>query len=97
MEIVALHPLVFTTLFGAAATYIFAAQKGFQSTTPFLKRMAPGHSDLFYHRVDFLVGTLCGTAIGTIFFAPATAPEALAAGASWTGAVNVLFSEGKQE
>jgi hypothetical protein len=80
------------TLFGAFCMYVFSLTKGFQGAVSFLKRFFPGHSDVFYDRLDFFVVILAGSIIGTIFFSPNSALQALAAGFGWVGAVNVLLS-----
>ena len=81
-----------TTLFGATAMYVFSLNKGFHGAVAFLRRFFPGRPDLFYDRLDFIVVTLAGSIIGTIFFSPETRLAALAAGFGWVGAVNVLLS-----
>lgn len=83
------------TLFGAAAMYVFSLHKGFEGATPFLKRVLPGRSPVFYSRVDALAVTVVGGIIGFVFFAPASNFEALAAGFGWLGAVNVMLSQGR--
>ena len=59
-----------STLFGSVAMYMFSLYKGFEGTTPALRRLIPGRSDVFYDRLDFLVVALTGTIVGTIFFHP---------------------------
>ena len=80
------------TLFGATAMYVFSLNRGFDGAVYFLKRFFPGRSDAFYDRVDFLVVILSGSIVGTVFFSPDNALEALAAGFGWVGAMNVLLS-----
>ena len=78
------------TLAAATALYLFSLAKGFTGSTARLKALFPGRSDVFYDRVDFFVVIVFGSVIGTVFFDPKTSPQALAAGFSWIGAVNVL-------
>ncbi|MDX6496970.1 MAG: hypothetical protein QOG23_230 [Blastocatellia bacterium] len=80
------------TLFGAFCMYVFSLTRGFQGAISFLKKFFPGHSEVFYDRLDFFVVILAGSIIGTIFFSPNSALQALAAGFGWVGAVNVLLS-----
>jgi hypothetical protein len=81
-----------TTLFGATAMYVFALNKGFQGSVPFLKGFFPGRSETFYNRVDFFIVILAGSIIGTISFSPSSSLQALAAGFGWVGAMNVLMT-----
>lgn len=81
------------TLFGAIAMNVFSLKKGFEGAIPFLKRFFPERAQVFYDRTDFLLVSFSGSIIGTIFFAPASTVEALAAGFGWVGAVNVLLKE----
>ena len=81
------------TLFGAVAMYVFSLKKGMEGAIPFLKKFFPGKSQVFYDRTDFFLVSIAGSVIGTIFFAPASTMEALAAGFGWVGAVNVLMKE----
>ena len=79
-----------TTLFGAAAMYIFSLNRGFEGAIAWLRRVFPGHEQVFYDRLDFIVVAIAGSIIGTISFHPAGTFEALAAGFGWVGAMQVL-------
>jgi hypothetical protein len=83
-----------TTLFGAAAMYVFSLNKGFQGSVDFLRKFFPDKSEVFYTRFDFFIVIIFGSIIGMIFFSPSTTLEALAAGFGWVGAINVLMTEG---
>jgi|SRR5690349_2216902 len=87
--------LYLVTLFGAVAMYIFSLQKGFEGAGPFLKKVLPDRSPVFYDRLDFILVTLTGSFIGWIVFAPTSSFQALAAGFGWVGAINVLISQGE--
>ena len=89
--------LFVTTLFGSASMYAFSLNKGFEGALPFLKRVLPGRSTVFYHRSDFFVVVVAGSVIGTIFFQPLSPLQALAAGFGWVGALNVLVKKGPQQ
>src|SRR6185312_15599046 len=80
------------TLFGSVAMYVFSLNKGFEGSVAFLRRFFPGHSVVFYDRLDFFIVVLAGSIIGTIFFSPSNALQALAAGFGWVGAINILLS-----
>jgi hypothetical protein len=80
------------TLFGSVAMYVFSLNRGFEGAIAFLKKFFPGHPDVFYDRLDFFVVVLAGSIIGTIFFSPSNALQALAAGFGWVGAINILLS-----
>jgi hypothetical protein len=82
------------TLFGATAMYVFSLHKGFQGAAPFLRTVAPGHHDVFYARLDFVLVTVFGSIIGYIAFMPETPFQALAAGFGWVGTMNVLIAQG---
>jgi len=82
------------TLFGASAMYVFSLNKGFEGSLAFLKRVAPGKTQVFYDRVDFVIVIFAGSVIGTIFFSPVSTLEALAAGFGWVGAINILLNKG---
>src|SRR5687767_5929174 len=79
--------LYLVTLFGATAMYAFSLQKGFPGSIPFLKKMLPLKSDVFYNRFDFALVVTSGSIIGHIFFQPVSTLEALAAGFGWVGAM----------
>jgi len=81
-----------TTLFGAIAMYVFALNKGFEGAVPFLKRVFPDRSQVFYDRMDFFVTSVAGSIVGTICFSPQSTLQALAAGFGWVGAMNVLMT-----
>jgi hypothetical protein len=85
-----------TTLLGAGAMYVFSLHKGFQGSVPFLKKVFPGHGAVFYNRLDCILVICFGSIIGTIFFAPSSAIQALAAGFGWVGAINILISQGEK-
>jgi uncharacterized membrane protein YbjE (DUF340 family) len=80
------------TFFGAFAMYVFSLNKGFKGATPFLKKILPGNSQVFYDRLDFLFVVISGSIIGYVFFSPSNPLEALAAGFGWVGAMNILMS-----
>jgi hypothetical protein len=80
------------SLFGVAATYIFSIHQGFQGSISFLKKLFPGYDPVFYQRLDCLLVICFGSIIGTIFFAPSSAIQALAAGFGWVGAINLLMN-----
>jgi hypothetical protein len=80
----------FFTLCGSTSLYMFSLSKGFQGSGPVLKRLFPGRRPVFYDRMDFIIVIVFGSIIGTVFFVPATPPQALAAGFGWITAVNVL-------
>jgi hypothetical protein len=82
------------TLFGAMAMYVFSLHKGFHGAVAFLRTVAPGHQDVFYARLDFVLSTVIGSIIGYIAFMPATPFQALAAGFGWVGTMNVLIAQG---
>ncbi|HEY2955738.1 MAG TPA: hypothetical protein VGK89_10870 [Candidatus Eisenbacteria bacterium] len=79
-------------LFGSVAMYVFQLNRGFEGALGFLRRILPGRSDAFYSRVDFIVVSLAGSAIGQIIFEPRTPFQALAAGVGWVGAMNSLLA-----
>lgn len=85
------------TLFGAVAMYIFSSAKGFEGSIKFLQRLFPGKPTTFYERADFFLVTIFGSIIGTVFFCPTSAIQALAAGFGWVGAVNVLMKPGEKQ
>ncbi|MBI1924089.1 hypothetical protein HYR99_07540 [Candidatus Poribacteria bacterium] len=85
------------TLFGAAVMYMFSLNNGFQGAVQFLKKFFPGRSPVFYDRGDFFIVIFAGAIIGTIFFSPSNALEALAAGFGWVGAINVLTNRKEGE
>jgi len=85
--------LYLTTLFGAVAMYVFALNKGFEGSVPFLKKFFPKRAETFYNWADFLIVVLSGSIIGTICFRPADSLSALAAGFGWVGAMNVLITK----
>jgi len=78
------------TLFGAIAMYIFSLFKGFEGATPALRKLFPNRSQVYYDRLDFLLVTVCGSIIGTIFFQPHDSLQGLSAGFGWVGALSVL-------
>ncbi len=80
----------FLTLCGSTALYLFSLSRGFRGSSPVLKRLMPGHRDAYYDRIDFVVVIFFGSIIGTVFFLPANATQALAAGFGWVSAINVL-------
>jgi uncharacterized membrane protein YbjE (DUF340 family) len=82
--------LFLLTLCGSTALYLFSLSRGFRGSSPVLKKLMPGHRDHYYDRVDFVVMIVFGSIIGTVFFVPTTATQALAAGFGWISAVNVL-------
>jgi hypothetical protein len=84
------------TVLGVAATHIFSMRRGFEGSVPFLKRFFPGHGDVFYRRLDFLLVVLFGSLIGTIFFAPSNMVEGFAAGVGWDGAFNTVMNQVKK-
>jgi hypothetical protein len=86
----------FFTMCGATALYLFSLTKGFRGSTPVLRRLLPSRSDVFYDRVDFVVVIVLGSVIGTVFFVPSNATQALSAGFGWIAAVNVLSSPSPQ-
>ncbi len=86
--------LVLTTVFGAVCMHIFSLNRGFEGSLDSLKRLCPGRSDAWYHRVDFTVVVIAGSIIGSLVYAPSNALEALAAGFGWVGAMNVLTTRG---
>jgi uncharacterized membrane protein YbjE (DUF340 family) len=79
-----------TTLFGSVAMYMFSLYKGFEGTTPALKRLMPNKTQVYYDRLDFLFVVVTGSIIGTIFFHPKDALQGLSAGFGWVGALSVL-------
>lgn len=81
-----------TTLFGAAAMYVFSLNKGFEGALAWLKRVFPGHGQVFYDRLDFIIVVIAGSVIGTISFSPTGTFEALAAGFGWVGAMQILIN-----
>lgn len=81
----------FTTLFGAISMYVFSLNKGFSGSIDFLKAFFPNRQEVFYIRCDFIVVNIVGSIVGTIFFNPSSALEALAAGFGWVGAINILL------
>jgi len=86
--------LYLVTLFGAIAMYVFGLQKGIEGSITFLRRVLPGKSETFYHRVDFALVSLLGSFIGLIVFTPTNAFQALAAGCGWVGALTMLLAGG---
>jgi hypothetical protein len=86
-----------TTVFGAAAMYIFSLNKGFEGAIAWLRRMVPGRPQVFYDRVDFVIVVMAGSIIGTISFSPAGTFEALAAGFGWVGSMQVLMNRASAE
>jgi len=84
------------TVLGVAATHLFSMHRGFKGSIPFLKRVFPGHHDVFYRRLDFLLVVLFGSLIGTILFAPSNMHTAFAAGVGWDGAFNTLINHLKK-
>ncbi|MFM0523027.1 hypothetical protein PQR08_37010 [Caballeronia jiangsuensis] len=85
------YGLYLTTLVGAAAMYVFSLHKGFNGCVPFLKRMFPGRSTVFYDRLDFLLVSFLGSFIGYRLLDPQHYPQALTAGLCWVSAVNVVM------
>ncbi|MFP5263730.1 MAG: hypothetical protein ACLGJB_17760 [Blastocatellia bacterium] len=81
------------TLFGATVMYMFALSKKAPGSVTFLQTILPGRTQLFYDRLDFLVVVFVGSIIGTIFFHPTDALQALSAGFGWIGALNLLVSK----
>ncbi|MBI1806503.1 MAG: hypothetical protein HYR76_05570 [Ignavibacteria bacterium] len=81
------------TLFGSIVMYIFSLFKGFQGAVAFLNKVLPGHSKVFYDRLDFLIVVMTGAIVGTIFFSPSNNLQALAAGFGWVGAINILLNQ----
>lgn len=86
-----------TTLFGAAAMYVFSLNKGFEGAAAWLRKMLPGRAPVTYDRLDFLVVVIAGSIIGTISFSPASTFEALAAGFGWVGAMQILINRSIQD
>lgn len=86
----------FFTLCGSTSLYMFSLSKGFQGSTPVLKRLFPGNRVVFYDRLDFIIVIVLGSIIGTVFFVPTTPAQALAAGFGWITAVNVLSHPGQR-
>lgn len=82
--------LFLCTMCGALALYLFSLTKGFQGSVPVLKKLLPGHEDVFYNRIDFVIVIVLGSIIGTLFFVPSNPPQALAAGFGWVSGVNIL-------
>jgi hypothetical protein len=80
----------FFTMCGATSLYLFSLSKGFNGSTPVLKRLFPDRKEVFYDRVDFIVVIVLGSIIGYVFFHPNTPPQSLAAGFGWIAAVNAL-------
>ncbi|MFM0139229.1 hypothetical protein [Caballeronia grimmiae] len=87
------YGLYLTTLVGAAAMYVFSLHKGFNGCVPFLKRMFPGRSTVFYDRLDFLLVSFLGSFIGYRLLDPQHYPQALTAGLCWVSAVNVVMKQ----
>jgi hypothetical protein len=87
----------FLTLCGSTSLYMFSLSKGFQGSTPVLKRLLPGKRLVFYDRLDFIIVIVLGSIIGTVFFVPTTPAQALAAGFGWITAVNVLSHPGQRD
>jgi hypothetical protein len=89
------HPIQYyiTTLFGAGAMYVFSLHQGFQGSVLFLKKIFPERNAVFYHRLDCVLVVCFGSIIGTIFFAPTSTIQALAAGFGWIGSINILMSQ----
>lgn len=81
------------TLLGSFSMYLFSFAKGFEGATARLRQLFPQRRKVFYDRLDFVLVVMLGSAIGTIFFRPGDALQALAAGFGWVGAVNVLFAK----
>lgn len=88
-------PFFVVTLFGSMVMYIFALIKEFKGAEVFLKRFFPGHSQVFYDRLDFFVVVISGAIIGNIFFRPTDYLQALSAGFGWVAAVNILLESKK--
>ena len=80
----------FATLFGSVAMYMFSLYKGFEGTTPALKKLLPNRPQVYYDRLDFVAVVITGSIIGTIFFQPKNALQGLSAGFGWVGALSVL-------
>jgi hypothetical protein len=84
------------TLFGAAAAHVFSMHQGFQGSVSFLKKFFPGYHAAFYQRLNCLLVICFGSVIGTIFFAPSSAIQALAAGIGWVSAIHLLMNHGER-
>lgn len=90
------YGLYATTLMGSAAMYVFSLHQGFEGAIKFLKRMFPNRSQVFYDRVDFILVTFLGSALGFILLEPKQAAQALTAGLGWVSAVSVVMNKAKK-
>lgn len=81
------------TWLGAVCAHLFSTYKAnFKGIEPEIRRLFPGHSDLCYYRLNFVLLPIFGMIIAYIFSSPETYRTCFCAGLSWTGCFTALQS-----
>jgi hypothetical protein len=79
--------LLMVTWIGTVTGQVFSIPGSSGNAIGFIRRMAPGRSELFYERMDLLATMTLGPILVFILWSPETAHGAMGAGLAWNHVV----------
>jgi hypothetical protein len=91
--LVAQLALYTAAILGALTLHLFSFDKNFAGANVVIRQLWPQKSDVFYHRLNFIIMMIVGPLVGFILLEPQKAHQAFVAGASWVGVVNTAIAK----